>query len=87
MYYKYPDKGRCKETLRAFFGEDLSATLVNRVINEYSHSTGTLERRTTPMEPSEAKQIAIQILKTLRQRDNDQYKALLNSIGVGQNSV
>ena len=87
LYYKYPDKGRCMETLRAFFGEDLSATLVNRVINEYSHSTGTLERRTTPMEPSEAKQIAIQILKTLRQRDHDQYKALLNSIGVGQNSV
>ena len=87
LYYKYPNQGMNPNTLKIFFGDDdLSSTIASRLLNEYSHMKGVLERGTTPMELPEARQIAKKILIGL-QRDDAQYSDLLRSIGIDPESV
>jgi hypothetical protein len=80
--YKYPDQGMTKETLRLFFGEKkIPAVLTDRINNEYSHLCGMLERGEKPMEVPEMQTVAQQIIEKLKE-DQDQYSALLKSVGV-----
>ena len=84
LYYKYPDQGMNEETLRLFFGEaQIPAILTDRINNEYSHLCGVFERGATPVEVPEMQTAARQIIERL-QEDNEQYSALLKSIGVAQ---
>ena len=83
LYYKYPNKGVTKETLRLFFGEEnIPAVLIDRINNEYSHLAAVFERGATPVEVPEMRTAAELILKKINESDNDQYQALLSSIGV-----
>lgn len=84
LYYKYPDQGMTKETLRLFFGETkIPAVLTDRINNEYSHLCGVFERGATPVEVPEMRTAARQIIERLKE-DNEQYSALLKSIGVAE---
>jgi len=81
LYYKYPDQGMTKETLRLFFGEaQIPAVLTDRINNEYSHLCGVFERGSTPVEVPEMQTAARQIIERLKE-DNEQFSALLKSIG------
>lgn len=81
LYYKYPDQGMNEETLRLFFGEGkIPAVLIDRINNEYSHLAGVFERGATPVEVPEMQTAAQLIIERLK-KDNDQYSALLKSIG------
>ncbi|MCC1497952.1 AAA family ATPase [Alcanivorax sp. 1008] len=81
LYYKYPDKGMNEETLKCFFGDEkIPAVLTDRINNEYSHLCGVFERGATPVEVPEMQTAAKQIMERLKQ-DEDQYTALLTSIG------
>lgn len=81
LYYKYPDQGMNESTLRLFFGEDkIPAILSDRINNEYSHLCGVFERGATPVEVPEMQTAARQIIERLKE-DEDQYTALLNSVG------
>lgn len=81
LYYKYPDQGMTEETLRLFFGEEgIPAVLIDRINNEYSHLAGVFERGSTPVEVPEMQTAAQLIIERLK-KDEDQYSALLNSIG------
>lgn len=83
LYYKYPNRGMTEETLRSFFGEgNIPAVLMSRINNEYSHLAGVFERGSTPTEVPEMKGASSFILKKIKEKDPDQYFALLQSIGV-----
>lgn len=82
LYYKYPDDSDNNSKLERFFGGDkIPAVLTNRMNNEYSHLCGVFERGATHVEVPEMKMVAKLMLDKL-QEDSDQYKALLQSIGV-----
>lgn len=57
-----------------------SDRLTDRINNEYSHLSGVFERGATPIEVPEMQTAARQIIERLKQ-DNEQYSALLKSIG------
>ncbi|MET0064826.1 MAG: AAA family ATPase [Candidatus Thiodiazotropha sp.] len=87
LYYKYPDQGMTDNTLRLFFGDEkIPAVLTNRINNEYSHLCGVFERGSTPVEVPEMQTAARQIMERLK-KDNDQYLALLKSVGVKEESL
>ncbi len=84
LYYKYPNAidGDKDKKLMRFFGDDvLAATLTNRIINEFSHLEGMFERSVLPIDVSEMKTTARFILRKIKEKDPDQYAALLQSIG------
>lgn len=82
LYYKYPDSTSDSEKLQRFFGgEKIPAVLTDRISNEYSHLCGVFERGATPVEVPEMKTAAQQIIDKLK-ADREQYDALLQSIGV-----
>ncbi|MBM7422905.1 hypothetical protein [Spongiibacter marinus] len=72
------------ETLRIFFGEErIPAVLTDRINNEYSHLCGLFERGSAPVEVPEMQAAARQIIQRLKE-DNEQYTALLKSVGVNE---
>ena len=82
LYYKYPNAIKRDDKLTRFFGEDsLAVSLLDRINNEFSHLAGTIERSTSPVDVPEMKTAANFILKTIKEKDPDQYEALLESIG------
>ncbi len=83
LYYKYPNaKEKDESKLARFFGEDtLSSVLTERICNEYSHLAGVFERSIIPIDVPEMKKTAQFILNKIKEKDPDQYCALLESIG------
>jgi wobble nucleotide-excising tRNase len=83
LYYKYPNQVENDVKLLRFFGDDILATaLTARINHEYSHLSGSVERSVLPIEVPEMKSTARFILKKMKEKDPDQYDALLQSIGV-----
>jgi len=82
LYYRYPDANEKDDKLARFFGDDtLAASLTDRINNEYSHLAGVFERSMLPIDIPEMKTTASYILKKIKEKDPDQYTALLTSIG------
>lgn len=82
LYFKYPNAQDKDDKLFRFFGHDpLSSSLTDRMNNEYSHLAGLFERSTQPIDVPEMKSTATFILNKIKERDGDQYEALLQSIG------
>lgn len=87
LYYKYPDQGMTENTLQFFFGDEkIPALLTDRINNEYSHLCGVFERGSSPIEVPEMQTAARKIIERLKE-DNDQYSALLKSVGVVEELV
>ena len=87
LYYKYPDNTKSIEKMTKFFGEQsIPAILTNRINQEYSHLSASLERGSNPIEVPEMKEAARQILKRIEETDKEQYDALLTSIGKNTNT-
>lgn len=84
LFYKYPDDSEDREKQESFFGEKIPVFLNERVTNEYSHLKGDIERASNPVEyPVETmKKDAQMILERIQYHDQNQYDALLKSIGV-----
>jgi len=82
LYYKYPNAVKNDDKLARFFGEDaLAASLTDRISNEFSHLAGVFERSVLPIDVPEMKTTANFILRKIKEKDPDQYSALLQSIG------
>ena len=81
LYYKYPNQRELDWKLKKFFGGEIPAILTDRINNEYSHMCGALERGSMPVEVPEMQEVAKQIIQKLKNKDADQYNALLESIG------
>ena len=73
-------------TKENFFGEKIPVFLNERLTNEYSHLVGDIERASNPVEyPVETmKKDAKMILERIQHHDQNQYDALLKSIGISQ---
>jgi len=70
------------DKLARFFGDDaLAASLTDRINHEYSHLAGVFERSVLPIDVPEMKTTANFILRKIKEKDPDQYSALLQSIG------
>lgn len=83
LYYKYPNALEKDDKLSRFFGADaLASSLTDRINNEFSHLAGVFERSALPIDVPEMKTTAHFILRKIREKDPDQYSALLQSIGV-----
>lgn len=81
LFYKYPDSRKDIEKMKLFFGnESIPAVLTERINNEYSHLCGVFERGATVVEVPEMNRAAKLIIERIKE-DNDQYEALLRSIG------
>lgn len=88
LYFKYPNARDKDDKLLRFFGEDTLATsLTDRINNEYSHLAGVFERSTSPIDVPEMKTTAIFILRKIKEKDPEQYAALLDSIGVAEEAT
>lgn len=83
LFYKYPNALDKDDKLTRFFGDNRQASsMTDRINNEFSHLEGLFERSMIPIDIPEMKKTADFILKKIRDKDNDQYEALLISIGV-----
>ena len=83
LYYKYPNANDQIEKLTSFFGDNRQAsTMTDRINNEFSHLEGLFERSMLPIDIPEMKKTAKFILDKIKEKDSEQYQALLMSIGV-----
>lgn len=83
LYYKYPNTSKQIDKLTKFFGNNRQAsTMTDRINNEFSHLEGLFERSMTPIDIPEMKKTAKFILDKIKEKDNEQYDALLLSIGI-----
>ena len=81
LFYKYPDGEDKESKLNKFFaGNAIAASLTDRLNNEYSHLVGLLERSVIPIDKPEMKSVAQFILEKIKEKDQDQYAALVRSI-------
>lgn len=82
LFYKFPDFSEDRKKQESFFGDKIPVFLNERVTNEYSHLAGGIERASTIVEyPVETmKKDAQLILDCIKNHDEEQYKALLNSV-------
>jgi wobble nucleotide-excising tRNase len=88
LYYKYPNAVEKDDKLKRFFGDDaLAASLTDRINNEFSHLAGVFERSVLPIDVPEMKTTANFILRKIKEKDPDQYAALLQSIGVTEEPI
>ncbi|KFC22493.1 AAA family ATPase [Epilithonimonas lactis] len=91
LFYKYPSKlnssdGNSSNNKRLikFFGENQTVLLIERITNEFSHLEENSGRSTQPIDVPEMKTVAEFILSSIRLKDEEQYNALLESIGIAQ---
>ena len=83
LYYKYPNAVEKDDKLTRFFGGNRQASsLTDRINNEFSHLEALFEKGMTPIDIPEMKKTATFILGKIKEKDNEQYDALLQSIGI-----
>ncbi len=83
LFYRYPVNIGQKEKLNMFFSNDeLSVDLTNRIDNELSHLAEIYDRSMRPIEIPEIPKLARYVLNKIKEKDEEQYSALLKSIGV-----
>jgi len=92
LFYKYPsNQGEVREAnsrrLKQYFDSDVQSTsLTERISNEYSHLEEIFTRSENIIENNiiEMQKLARFVLKKIEEKDEDQYNALLDSIGESQ---
>jgi hypothetical protein len=83
LFYKYPNANDKDDKLTRFFGDNRQASrMTDRINNEFSHLEGLFVRSVIPIDIPEMKKTATFILDKIREKDNEQYEALLISIGI-----
>lgn len=83
LFYKYPVQQNIKDKLGLFFKDDQATIdLTHRLDNELSHLENIFDRSMRPIEIPEIPKLANYVLSKLKEKDGDQYDALLKSIGV-----
>ena len=81
LFYKYPVQQPIKEKLSLFFMEDQAAIdLTNRLDNELSHLEEIFDRSMRPIEIPEIPKLANYVIAKVKEKDRDQYYALMKSI-------
>ncbi len=82
LFYKYPVQQNIKDKLSLFFNDDQATIdLTQRLDNELSHLEEIFDRSMRPIEIPEIPKLANYVLSKVKEKDGDQYDALLKSIG------
>lgn len=92
LYFRFPnavdehDRGsRGSRRINRFLGDDnVSASLAERIENEYSHLHGLFERGATPVDIPAMQKMAQLVLDKIKEHDPEQFDALLQSIGISK---
>lgn len=84
LFFKYPDHNlSLEDRINQFFdGDVLLTSLVNRVINEYSHLEEQFDRGVVPIDLAEIQKIARTVLEHIHRKDTAQYEALCKSLEI-----
>jgi len=83
LFYKYPNMSKEKEKIKQFFDNDNTAIEVsNRLNNELSHLESVFDRSMRPIEVPEIPKLARYVLNKIKEKDNEQFEALLKSIDI-----
>lgn len=83
LFYRYPDNKEPLKNLEKIFDIEESRS-INRIINENSHLT-FIDRGWKPFEIPEIQAVARIILEKIKEKDEEQYNALLNATQNNQN--
>jgi wobble nucleotide-excising tRNase len=78
LFYKFPNNTNPLNNLPRLF-DGTVPTLINRVINEYSHLT-YIDRGWKPIDVDEVEECAKIVIEKIKEKDPDQFAALLESI-------
>ena len=86
LFFKYPHhKGENDnhKRIQKYFGtkEPNAVTLVERLVNEFSHLESGLDRGVVPVDVPEIAKVATFVLGRMKVNDPDQYESLLLSVG------
>jgi wobble nucleotide-excising tRNase len=85
MFFNYPnhEDNETLTKLKRYFDDDSqSAFFIDRINNEYSHLSGSLERGEIVVDVPEIQRSANLILDKIKEKNHDQYAALEKSIGI-----
>ena len=83
LFYKYPDETEERIKMEKFFGKDKVPVIFSeRINNEYSHLKENVSRGFSTIDVPEMKKVAELIINSIKGNDEDQYNALLNSVGI-----
>ena len=81
LFYKYPSNEDDNLKLNKFFDWDLTSwTISTRITNELSHLRDIFDRSMKPIDVVESKKLAQYVLDKIKEKDLDQYEALIKSI-------
>jgi wobble nucleotide-excising tRNase len=80
LFYKYPNNLTPLDNLHKMFDGNVPS-LLNRVINEYSHLV-YIDRGWKPVDVDEMEKCVEIIIEKMKQKDPEQFHALLESIGI-----
>lgn len=79
LFYKFPNSDNPLSNLEKLF-DNVVPSLLNRVINELSHLTH-IDRGWNPIDVSEAEECVKILIEKIKEKDIEQFNALLESIG------
>lgn len=79
LFFKYPSNRNLIEKYTTFFGDYQKGSFVNRIINEFSHLDGNIDRSSIPLDLFEIQEVAKIIIDKIKE-DDKQYKSFLESI-------
>jgi wobble nucleotide-excising tRNase len=80
LFYKYPSNTDILVKLKKFFKDDTSVAITNRIDNELSHLEEIFDRSMRPIDIPEIPKLANYVLSKIKEKDSEQYNALLKSI-------
>lgn len=83
LFYRYPDNKEPLKNLEKIF-DTIESRSINRIINENSHLT-FIDKGWKPFEIPEIQNVAKIILEKIKEKDEEQYNALLNATQKNQN--
>ncbi len=83
LFYKYPNSNSPLDNLDKLFSAEVPS-LLNRVVNELSHLTH-IDRGWTPIDVGEAEECVKIVIDKIKEKDIEQFNALLQSIGEVKN--
>ena len=78
LFFRFPNNGNPLDNLPKLFDNHIPA-LINRVVHEYSHLT-YIDRGWMPMDVGEAEECAKLVIEKLKEKDKDQFEALVASV-------
>jgi hypothetical protein len=84
LFYRYPSHNlSLDKKLNKFFDNDtITVNLINRVVNEYSHLEHNFDRSINPIDLDIIKSIANTVLDKIKDKDQEQYASLCESVNI-----